>query len=97
MQPELEPEPEPEPEPESEPESEPVPACERYGSVVSVTVLACRGLPKLDLFDKNDVYVSVEVNSRSQRTTVDEVGLQRRKRSQFFSFFLLPKFISSDA
>jgi hypothetical protein len=95
MQPE--PEPEPEPELEPEPESEPVPACERYGSVVSVTVLACRGLPKLDLFDKNDVYVSVEVNSRSQRTTVDEVGLQRRKRSQFFSFFLLPKFISSDA
>ena len=95
MQPE--PEPEPEPELEPEPESEPVPACERYGSVVSVTVLACRGLPKLDLFDKNDVYVSVEVNGRSQRTTVDEVGACKEENGlSSFRFFFFQN-SSSDA
>ena len=73
-EPELEPELAPEPEPEREVGVEAWPAAQSHPGWLTVTVMACRDLPRMDVFDKNDIYVSVLCDGETARTTTDDGG-----------------------
>ena len=63
-----------EPEPEPGPEPEVRPAAQNHPSWLTVTVMACRDLPRMDMFDKNDAYVSVTCDGQVFRTTTNDGG-----------------------
>ena len=79
--PEPEPEPEPEPQPvEPEPQSQPVePTAQARPeassrSRLTLTVLECRNLPKMDTFGANDVFVQVQVEGETRTSSTIDGG-----------------------
>ena len=71
--PEPEPVPEPEPEP-VEPAAEAKPEARSGRSRLTLTVLECRNLPKMDTFGANDVFVQVQVEGETRTSSTIDGG-----------------------